>query len=58
VDFEQVLKEVFWRLVTEGSISYRRIKRVFDLDDDALDDVRASFNRRLPSARDFSMPSQ
>jgi len=25
VDFEQVLKEVVWRLVTEGSISYRRI---------------------------------
>jgi class 3 adenylate cyclase/tetratricopeptide (TPR) repeat protein len=40
VDFEQVLKEVLWRLVTEGSISYRRIKRVFGLDDDALDDVR------------------
>jgi hypothetical protein len=25
VDFDQVLKEVLWRLVTEGSISYRRI---------------------------------
>ena len=40
MNFEQVLKEVLWRLVTEGSISYRRIKRVFGLDDDALDDVR------------------
>ena len=37
MDFEQVLKEVLWRLVTEGSISYRRIKRVFGLDDDTLD---------------------
>jgi hypothetical protein len=41
VDFEQVLKEVVWRLVTEGSVSYRRIKRSFGLDDDALEDVRA-----------------
>jgi hypothetical protein len=38
VDFEQVLKEVVWRLVTEGCISYRRIKRSFGLDDDALED--------------------
>jgi hypothetical protein len=29
VDFEQVLKEVVWRLVTEGRISYRRIKLSF-----------------------------
>ena len=34
VDFEQVLKEVVWRLATEGSVSYRRIKRSFGLDDD------------------------
>ena len=40
MDFEQVLKEVVWRLVTEGSVSYRRIKRSFGLDDDALEDVR------------------
>jgi hypothetical protein len=40
VDFEQVLKEVVWRLVTEGSASYRRMKRSFGLDDDALEDVR------------------
>ena len=40
MDFEQVLKEVLWRLVTEGSVSYRRIKRSFGLDDDALEDVR------------------
>jgi hypothetical protein len=38
VDFEQVLKAVVWRLVTEGCISYRRIKRSFGLDDDALED--------------------
>src|SRR4029077_20179963 len=40
VDFEQVLKEVLWRLVTEGSISYRRIKLSFGLDDDGLEELR------------------
>jgi hypothetical protein len=53
VDFEQVLKEVLWRLVTEGSISYRRIKRVFDLDDDALDDVRRELIGALHIATDL-----
>jgi class 3 adenylate cyclase/tetratricopeptide (TPR) repeat protein len=41
VDFEQVLKEVIWRLVTEGSISYRRIKLSFALDDDGLEELRS-----------------
>jgi len=40
VDFEQALKEVIWRLVTEGGISYRRIKLSFGLDDDALEELR------------------
>ena len=40
VDFEQVLKEVLWRLVTEGSISYRRIKLSFRLDADGLEELR------------------
>jgi hypothetical protein len=40
VDFEQVLKEVVWRLVTEGRISYRRIKLSFPLDDDGLEELR------------------
>ena len=52
MDFEQVLKEVLWRLVTEGSISYRRIKRVFDLDDEALDDVRRELISALHIATD------
>jgi hypothetical protein len=47
VDFEQVLKEVVWRLVTEGSASYRRMKRSFGLDDDALEDVRRVLIRRV-----------
>jgi len=42
VNFARVLKEVLWCLVTEGSISYRRIKRGFDLDDDALEDSGAN----------------
>jgi class 3 adenylate cyclase/predicted ATPase len=53
VDFEQVLKEVVWRLVTEGSVSYRRIKRGFDLDDDALDDVRRELIGALHVATDL-----
>ena len=40
MDFDQVLKEVLWRLVTEGSISYRRIKLSFGLDDDGLEELR------------------
>ena len=40
MNFEQVLKEVLWRLVTEGSISYRRIKLSFGLDDDGLEELR------------------
>jgi hypothetical protein len=53
VDFEQILKEVLWRLVTEGSISYRRIKRVFGIDDDALDDVRRELIGALHIATDL-----
>jgi class 3 adenylate cyclase len=40
VDFDQVLKEVLWRLVTEGGISYRRIRLSFGLDDDGLEELR------------------
>jgi hypothetical protein len=50
VDFEQVLKEVVWRLVTEGRISYRRIKLSFALDDDGLEELRRELIglKRLP----------
>ena len=53
MDFEQVLKEVLWRLVTEGSISYGRIKRSFGLDDDALGDVRRVLIGALHIATDL-----
>ena len=53
MDFEQVLKEVVWRLVTEGSVSYRRIKRSFGLDDDALEDVRRVLIGALHIAADL-----
>jgi class 3 adenylate cyclase/tetratricopeptide (TPR) repeat protein len=53
VHFEQVLKEVVWRLVTEGSVSYRRIKRSFGLDDDALEDVRRVLIGALHIATDL-----
>ena len=45
MDFEQVLKEVVWRLVTEGRISYRRIKLSFALDDDGLEELRSELIR-------------
>ena len=41
MDFEQVLKEVVWRLITEGRISYRRIKLSFALDDNGLEELRS-----------------
>jgi class 3 adenylate cyclase len=53
VDFEQVLKEVVWRLVTEGSVSYRRIKRSFGLDDGTLEDVRRVLIGALHIATDL-----
>jgi hypothetical protein len=40
VNFERVLQKVLWRLVTEGSISYRRMKLSFGLDDDGLEELR------------------
>jgi hypothetical protein len=40
MNFERVLQKVLWRLVTEGSISYRRIKLSFGLDDDGLEELR------------------
>ena len=40
MDFDQVLKEVLWRLATEGGISYRRIRLSFGLDDDGLEELR------------------
>jgi class 3 adenylate cyclase len=53
VNFARVLKEVLWCLVTEGSMSYRRIKRGFDLDDDALEDVRRELISTLRIAADL-----
>jgi class 3 adenylate cyclase len=40
MNFERVLQMVLWRLVTEGSISYRRIKLSFGLDNDGLEELR------------------
>ena len=53
MNFARVLKEVLWCLVTEGSISYRRIKRGFGLDDDALEDVRRELISTLRIAADL-----
>ena len=47
VKFNRVLKEVLWCLVTEGGISYRRIKLSYGLDDDAVEELR----RELISAK-------
>ncbi len=40
MNFERVPQKVLWCLVTEGSISYRRIKLSFGLDDDGLEELR------------------
>jgi class 3 adenylate cyclase len=53
VNFERVLQKVLWRLVTEGSITYRRIKRRFGLDDDALEDVWRELISALHIATDL-----
>jgi hypothetical protein len=53
VNFERVLQKVLWRLVTEDSVSYRRIKRSFGLDDDALEDVRRVLISGLHIATDL-----
>ena len=53
MNFERVLQKVLWRLVTEGSVSYRRIKRRFGLDDDALEDVRRELIGALHIATDL-----
>src|SRR5437870_10525848 len=39
--FTRVLKEVMWCLLSEGKISYRRIKQDFGLDDEGLDELRS-----------------
>ena len=53
MNFARVLKEVLWCLVTEGSMSYRRIKRGLELDDDALEDVRRELISTLRIAADL-----
>jgi len=40
VNFARVLKEVLWCLVSEGGISYRRVRLSYGLDDDAVDELR------------------
>jgi hypothetical protein len=40
VNFARVLKETRWCLVTEGSISYRRIKLNFGLNNDGIKELR------------------
>ncbi len=52
MNFSRVLKEVLWCLATEGGISYRRIKRGFRLDDDALEDLRRELIGTLHIAAD------
>ena len=38
--FINVLARVTWLLLTDGIVSYRRLQREFDLDSDALEDIR------------------
>ena len=54
VTSSEILKETIWLLVTEGRVSYRRLRREFDLDDEALEDVRIELIdvKRLASDKD------
>jgi len=40
MEFTRILKEVVWSLLTEGQVSYYRLKREFGLDEDDLEGLR------------------
>ncbi len=46
MNFNETLKEVVWRLITEERISYRSIRRDFELDDEAMEELRLFLARK------------
>ncbi|MCW5748471.1 MAG: AAA family ATPase [Alphaproteobacteria bacterium] len=50
--FDRVLRDVLWRLVIEGRVSYHSIRRDFGLDDAALEDLRYFLVRTKGAATD------
>jgi class 3 adenylate cyclase/predicted ATPase len=39
--FSEILKEITWRLVMEERVSYRSIRKDFDLDDEGIEELRS-----------------
>ena len=50
--FTKILKDVIWLLATEGRVSYRRLRREFDIDDAFIDDIRAELIQQKHLAAD------
>ena len=53
MDFYAVLDQVLALLRQRGRVSYRALKRQFDLDDAYLERIRISFLSISPSARPY-----
>ncbi|MFP6742077.1 MAG: adenylate/guanylate cyclase domain-containing protein, partial [Alphaproteobacteria bacterium] len=51
--FTAILKETVWLLVTEGRVSYARLRREFDIDDSFFEDIRAELIRHKGLAADL-----
>ena len=52
VTFKEVLAQVIAWLQPNGRVSYRALKRQFDLDDDCLDDLKVALIKAKKLARD------
>ena len=52
MDFYEVLEQVLVLLQRHGRVSYRALRRQFDLDDDYLDDLKAELIEIQQCARD------
>ena len=51
--FTEILKEVIWLLVTEGRVSYGRLRREFDIDDGFIEDIRIELIQHKGLAADL-----
>ena len=51
--FTAILKATVWLLVTEGRVSYARLRREFDIDDSFFEDIRAELIQHKGLAADL-----
>jgi hypothetical protein len=51
--FTAILKETVWLLMTEGRVSYARLRREFDIDDSFIEDIRAELIQHKGLAADL-----